>query len=312
MVLIALSRMGASEPQLRSYFENWQKENPALSKVSRTIHSEIRRDTWLGSLNQVGDFGPLQYFFQTWIERTSVDAVMAEVLSQIPPAPASVAFHGIIRLAYGLEINHQGEIAAGLAALVLRNFPIHLPLSAGGSHVGSVSAGLAHLSARMPAFTTDEVNITARMRAVIADPRFVPSLPTMPENPFEDMALSAITLYLQTENFTTLHMVTSLHAARIIFARLPAGLYHNYLPALWAAYCAAYVSIGAPQIRSVASQQIKLPEWNTLFGQACNSKRDHMIKLIYTCYQEYLHSDETGTKGLYLAAANAILHNEFN
>jgi len=305
MVLTALARMGASDQQLRDYYAYWQSENPKLITVRKSDNA-IRIDNWQHYLHQVDSFSSLQYFFQNWIGESSVDAVMLQVLSHIPIAPASVAFHGVIRLAYGLEADHHGEIAAGLAALVVRNFAIQLAHSADQPHVDSVSEGLMHLSNSMKNFETPERNITARIHAVIADPRFAQTLPTLPTDAFNEMATNAITFLHQTQDFTVLHMVTALHAARIILARLPEEIFHQFMPPLWTAYCAAYVSAGAPRIHAVTHKNSNLP-WDTLLARACTCTEDHQIKIIYTCHQEYLNSDSPPAKQLYLESANAFL-----
>jgi len=309
MVLIALSKMGASNQQLRDYYSSWKMENPSLGKLSRQPHSgsEINIDNWQYALHQVNQFGQLQNFFQGWIKQSTADVVMFNVLSRIPIAPASVAFHGLIRLAYGLEADHSGEIAAGLAALVVSNFAIELNQSADRPQAESVAQGLTHLSNSLPNFETPAVNITARIRAVIADTRYAGNLPFMPANAFDQMAGCAIALYRQTSNFTALHMVTALHAARVIFARLPKETVAQFLPALWTAYCAAYVSIGAPSINAIIGEPGTQLPWEQLFARACNSTQDHLIKMIYSCRQEYLCTDSPNLQRLYLASANAIL-----
>ncbi len=308
MVLSALSSLGASDEQLQNYFEIWQKENPALANsVGPTNQSNlITATTWRQSLKNVQDFSALQQFFQNWIEESAPEIVMQQVLSQIPPAPASVAFHGLIRTAHGLEVNHAGEIAAGLAALVVRNFWFDLPQPARPVQVQSVAQALAHFSERMSAFDTPKVNITARMQAVVDDPRFAHSLPAVPANAFAEMQQNAIKLYVQHQNFTTLHMVTALHAAHKIFTRLPDALFERYLPAVWSAYCAAYVSTGAPRIVDAPVASDTLLPWKTLFAAACESNRDHMIKMIYTCHQQYQRATSSDLKLLYLAGANSI------
>jgi hypothetical protein len=306
MVLTALARMGATDQQLQTYFSDWENDNLTLSKMHRAalMNNAITIETWRDSLNKSENFGQLQQFFQTWIAQTSANAVMLNVLSQIPKAPASVAFHGFIRLAYGLEANHHGEIAAGLAALVVRNFPIELQRPNNPPRAASVAQGLSDLARAMSEFTTPEINITARIRAVVTDPRFARALQIIPADPFNDMAVHAIVLYGQQRNFTGLHMVTALHAARVIFARLPSALFQQYLPSLWIAYCAAFVSIGGTTATPIHAEK---QTWSELIEQAKTSTRDHMIKMIYTCYQEYLNSPDPEIKKHYLAGANTVL-----
>ncbi|PRC93814.1 questin oxidase family protein [Solimicrobium silvestre] len=313
MVLIALAKMGASEQQLRTYLTNSNQENRFHSELAQAKKLSITQQTWPQQLNQTDNFSQLQIFFKNWITQTSADQVLIEVLNQIPAAPASVAFHAIIRLAYGLEVNHSGEIAAGLAALVVGNLPISIEFR-NKEPAANVLDGLAALSTEMKGFDTQEINITDRIRAVVADPRFARTVPAMPlhDDLLDEMAKTAIVIYSQTHNFTALHMVTGLHAARLVFSRLPISLIKQFMPSLWLAYCAAYASIGAPQIApkiltaeptAAPSKHLNNQPWEALFAQTLNSQRDHMIKMIYTCHQEYLRDPSP----LYLDSANAIL-----
>lgn len=234
------------------------------------------------------------------------DAVMLQIFSRLPFAPATGAFHAVIRLSYGLEAMHDGEIAAGLAALVSSNLPIDIQID---QHriAASVNDGLAALSEVLHGAVFKGDMITTRLRAVAANPLFRSALPAPPRltpldaRLLDDMARAAIQLYWQTNNFTAMHMVTGLHAVRRVFSHLPEAIAESLLPDLWKAFCAAYVSIGAPPVAESAAHSLKgeADAWPQLFRLALASDDDHDIKTVYTCYCENLRAPSS----LYHAAA---------
>ncbi|MEM4989496.1 questin oxidase family protein [Collimonas sp. H4R21] len=304
MALCALAGMGAQPARLQEFFDTWQHRSAV---PARPVLKAVGRDTWLACIGDASAVSALREYFEEWIWSAGADAVLEQVLGRIPFAPASGAFHALIRLAYGLEAQHLSEIAAGLAALVCGNLHIDA-----GSHqripAASVNQGLAILSRVLHGTVFTGSLIVTRLRAVAGYPLFYAVLPAAPMQPqlLDAMARAAISLYWQTNNFTALHIVTGLHAARRVLSHLPEALVQRLLPDLWVAVCAAYVSIGAPPL--AASDAISddaetlidnADTWQDLFTTAIASDDDHVIKMVYTCYCENLRAPSP----LYLAAA---------
>jgi hypothetical protein len=311
MALIALSEMGASDARLEQFFAHWEQH---FALPAATDVPPVARENWLNELG--GDnFAGLQRCFIDWMDemgggQAGVDQVLQAVLRQIPFAPASGAFHALIRLAYGLASAHVPEIAAGLAYLVVGN----LAIPALPDHTPSVDRpeqALAMLSQAMAESRYPGPSIVGRLRAVVADARFAASLRqvAMDSDFLAQLARIAIAAYWQTRDFTVLHMVTGVHAARLLFARLPQPLVQQLLPELWLALCAAYVSVGAPALinyQSLVDQldQTNLAEdWPAVLALAVNSNNDHLIKMTYSCHQENLQYPSP----LYFATAQRLL-----
>ncbi|MET3138398.1 hypothetical protein AAKU61_002765 [Undibacterium sp. GrIS 1.2] len=303
MALIALAKMGASPERLQQFFSMWQNTYALPMRMSQC---KVTADNWQRQLGQVDNFMPLRAYFMTAISARSTDEVLIEVLSQIPFAPATAAFHALIRLAYGLDAHHIGEIAAGLAHLVVSNLDIKIKDNQ-PQFAGTAEQALAQLSLLYKANPNLYVgdSIVGSLKAVVADPRFADGLYLI-ENQSQllnemmrEMTSLAIVAYWKSKNFTVLHMVTAMHAARIVFARLPQNLVVVLLPQLWVAFCAAYVSVGAPSLPSLVSAEREAelilnslyrtsPEqaWSDLFAKAIQSDNDHVIKLTHTCYEQ--------------------------
>jgi len=290
MALVALAKMGAPPSRLQAFFDYWEREYALLLPQ----HAEpVARAAWPAQQGRREAFDAVKLCFEGWLAEADAAQVLAAVLQQIPAAPGSGAFHAWIRLSYGLEAAHAGEIAAGLAALVVGNLAIPVALIEPVA-ASSVDAALARLAQVFCGTAFAGNSITGRLRAVAADSRFAAALTAPPAMPglsatLDAMAHTAIAAYWQTADFTVLHMVTVIHAARRIFAMLPAQQAPQLLRELWVAWCAAYVSIGAPPLDPAGFPvpgAETLPDWAVLLTAAVASNNDHVIKLSYTCYCE--------------------------
>jgi hypothetical protein len=289
MALYALAAMGASDARLEEFFNGWQ-ERHAIAMGQGAIAAT--RHNYAHLMGNMPAFGGLRDCFETWINEVGATPIVSEVVQAISFAPASGAFHALIRLAYGLEAGHAGEIAAGLAAMVCGHLSIEIERG-NRAPAASVSDGLAMLSRQVAGLHITGNSITSRLRMVAADPLFQSALPAAPAGLglLDEMALAALALYRQSGNFTALHMVTGLHAARVLFERLPPEFARQRAPELWAAFCAAYVSFGAPSL-AVYADDATAPgafAWDLILARALQSNDDHDIKFTYTCQREFLY-----------------------
>lgn len=300
MALVALARMGAAPGRLQAFFAQWAQRYAIIETQPAMA---LAGDDWLAQVGQPAAFGALHRHFAEAIEREGAPAVIFQVISLAPHAPATNAFHAIIRIAYGIEAGHAGEIAAGLAAYVATNLPIDIDCN-GRRAALSVEEGLAGMSSQLAGRHWPPGSITGRLKAIAVDPAFRQGLQAPPPGAglLDDLARASIALYWQTADFTVLHMVTGVEAARLVFAQLPATLADQMRPSIWAAWCAAYVSVGAPPLIPIAAPQVKAA-WPDVLQQAIASDDDHVIKMVYTCFKESLRYPDSSW---YLAAASRI------
>ncbi len=300
MVLVALAGMGATAERLQTHFDHWVAKYAILETSPRI---SISAENWSAFTGVPESFGSLQAFFTKRVLADGPDAVIDFVLRQVPLAPATDAFHAIIRIAYGIETAHPSEIAAGLAGYVATNLPCRVDF-AGREAVASPADGLELLSDRFANATWPGRSITDRLKAVAAARDFREGLRMPPMGPvfIDAMARAAIGLYWQTADFTVLHMVTGTHAARLLLAHLPKDLAARFYPELWTAMAAAYVSVAAPPEQPAAQPGAPM-EWNALMARAIASSDDHVIKMVYTCHCEDLRDPNP----LYRAAATRLV-----
>src|SRR5262249_30240687 len=102
------------------------------------------------------------------------------------------------------------------------------------------------------------------------------------------LRLTAALLFLGSDDFTSLHAVTALHAARTLndFA----GDRRIFATELWRALLALYLALDRPVLPSLATAAgtagRDLPDWNTILPAATASEDEHVIKLVYAALAE--------------------------
>jgi len=278
----------------------WERE---YALPAPGVEVAIARRAWPEQLGKPASFGALRRCFLEWIADEGAIAVITEVLSAVPFAPATGAFHALIRLAYGIEAAHDGEIAAGLAALVSSHLPVSVRLD-GNRRAESVDVAFYAVARAAAGDAVQANSITARLRAVANDARFDQAVLAPPHSAalLDDVASAAIAAYWRTSDFTVLHTVTGTHAARILFAQLPDSLVEPLLPGLWMALCAAYATVRKPLDVELSLPRIE-SGWNEVCERAVLSDNDHVIKMTYTCLCE----DRRNASPLYLASAARLV-----
>jgi hypothetical protein len=287
MALFALAQLGAPDSRLQEYF-GWWEQNRALPR--RPSPRAVAAGLWRNEIGQADMFDALAALFRARAEAESADALIGEVYPAVADGVAAAAFHGLIRLAYGVEAGHCGETAAGLATLCSRHAPLDVSLEA-APETASVEAGFVRISEALGGRRFTGQGIIGRMQAAAADLHFVASLsrPALPPPTLlAELAGIAIRLYWQTADFTVLHLVTTSHAARVLFGRHPQLLTRQAADALWLAACAGYASVGAPLPQPAEAPQ-GLPAWPEIGAGAIVSNDDHVIKMTYTCRSEEAH-----------------------
>ncbi|MBS0409320.1 MAG: DUF4243 domain-containing protein [Proteobacteria bacterium] len=291
MALVALAHMGAGEARLKAYFD-WWEVNVALPREGP--EAPIAFANWRGALGNGAAFHPLAEAIRAEIAARGTDAVIADLAPTLLEGPGTLAFHALIRLAYGLDAGHDGEVAAAMAAWVATFRDLDLRT---GDRPAASSAkdGLDAVAAAVGGRAPMPGSITGAMAAVAKDEAFRAALsgaPAVDGDLLGLLARASLRLYGQFPNFTVIHMITATHAARVLFERVPALVTPAAAEALWGAWLAAYATVGAPAFEDRAPEGAAL-DWPALFAAAVAGDDDHVIKLTYSCWREAgAHGDD--------------------
>jgi hypothetical protein len=304
MVLIALDRLGASAAEIEAHAQHYARRlEPVLA--SEMVINPARPDVHLGDWSA---FSAWQDFFRGVLLREGIDKALALHWPMLMPGIASAGFHALIRLAYGLEASHRGEIASALAYMASSFTRLLIGGAEMPRNAGSVALALEPMHQAFAGRVIEADLIIEELQLVTDEPGFFPALRTPPlasrqdrERVLADTAHMAIRFYLATPSFNSLHLVTGTHALAVVLPHLPEHLHSETLFYFWVAFCAGYAAIGAPQ--AAEPQPAKGRDWKAIADAVRRSGKEHNIKLVYSCRAQYQKTKDPA----YLAAAANIV-----
>lgn len=284
MVLTAMYRMGANEDQLRGYFA---KLEIASKKPDSPTRLSINAASWREYLGQFDALDAYCGFFQSEIAQHGTEAALRRYVPLLSSGVTAHAYHPLLRLAYGLDLNDPTEIALALAywaATYLPGpaMPTERPEIAPVDLLKKL-AGTSSLRKIMP----QSRSIAARIQQFYSEADFCTALrpiPFHPGNPLAEISLAVAEAFVENHHFTMLHSVTGCCALRMVlpYCDNPRKTISEY----WYSICAAYLSV----VNLPGDKHRPLPEtrldWTEIKSRALATSVDHTIKLTYACLQE--------------------------
>jgi hypothetical protein len=285
MVLIALYRLGAESDRLHQYYAGIGIE-PA-SATGSLQPQPIDRSTWTKYLGNFGAWSSYRSFFQREIGEHGVQDVLASYVSPLMRGVAGHAFHPLLRVGYGIDLNDKDEIAFGLAYWAAAYLPApEIPSdqsSVEPSHLMSTLENSRSLRSVKP----NSQSIAHRIGQFYAHEEFRRLLRPIDldsDRPLETIARTIAEAFVEHHHFTMLHGVTSCHAIRMVLPYCKNQ--QDALNVYWYSVCAAYLSV----INMLEGTHHSLPDrdvdWRRIQGVAIATGNEHTIKLAYTCLKE--------------------------
>lgn len=286
MAVTALRELGATEKRIDAFAKKYVKSLRRRKVGAKTI------DPLLLSA-RIGDSAvyPLALnFFLDAIESDGRAEVFARHLPELINSIATAAFHGVIRTAFGLIADEDVEIAAGLAYWWSRAETVSFSISIGAANndhetlLADVAAAFKRDKRKL---ALDQPTISERIAEVFAQPRIgaVLNRAAAADVSFDNIAATALRIYLATGDFTALHCVTGAHAARVLSEHVVMNDV-ELRKSLWSAICAAYASIAAPALEPLAPAPSGAPDWHVISSAAQSAADEHDIKFAYACMEE--------------------------
>lgn len=159
---------------------------------------------------------------------------------------------------------------------------------------------LPRLAEQYPLISLAPGNISDHMESVTQQRGWMETEFQPEQLGLEDIAGVAIKAYCGTKNFTLLHGVTGCHALRLVLPYCPDP--ENALRYFWQGLVIAYLSTGPKEIANAETKEDPA-EWGEIRKMACKSEDDHVIKLCYSCWQEY---SQYSARDYQVAASAAI------
>lgn len=286
MVLIALYRMGADHDQLRQYYAKVEIGGTASEK--RALQAQrIDRGSWTKYLGIFGAWSSYRQFFRDEIGKHGVQEVLASYLPPLMRGVAGHAFHPLIRVGYGIDLNDKDEIAFGLAYWASAYLPA--PEIAKAKSRVDPAGMLNELknSEWLRGVKPYGQNIARRIGQFYAHEEFrrlVRPIELDSDRPLDAIAQTIAEAFRGHHHFTMLHGVTSCHAMRMILPYCEKQ--EEVLSMYWFSVCAAYLSVINVPVDLFHPLPDREANWPRMQKDAIATGNEHTIKLAYTCLKE--------------------------
>jgi hypothetical protein len=246
MALVAKERLGADAEELVRFATMYASRITALDEPSTRL-DDLTWQTAIGERDAAAD---LRDYFVRRVNDVGTNETLRAHLPALLPGVSGAAFHGVIRLAYAIEVSSPSRIAAGLAYLAEVGGPLKrlVPEAATTQDPVEVLTELSR-SPKRPE-RPKAVNITEAMSTVAQSELFDSAVSSLEvtDDTNQRLARTALLLYASTDDFTALHGVTGFEA---ISALGPWIDDHELLSRFaFQALIAAYLSIGSPSLWS--------------------------------------------------------------
>lgn len=277
MALAALTRLGASGERLDAF----------EAVYARRLHDAPPRepwpagDPWRARLGDPASWPAYRSLFRDWIAHEGGADTLEQVLPVLMQGVGAAAFHGAIRTAYAVAANHADELADALAYWACRWF------SCGDADALMRDPAQADAQAVLESIdlgpSPDLPLIAQAMAWAAAQPAFASAVArwhvdgwsTLPR-----LAHLAAERYAAHAGFTTLHLVTSAHAMRVLLPWLDAEARASAQRHYALAYAAAWATL--PRREPGLTPMPVLP-WAEIVARAIESDDEHRIKLVDSC-----------------------------
>ncbi|WP_394200426.1 questin oxidase family protein [Shewanella waksmanii] len=277
MELTALSKLGAPDSLLERTFAGNISDLISIEEIS-SYEPVISFEAHLGDSDSYCHY--LRYF-QLQLAAHSIEHVLQSHLPTLIAGVAASAFHGLIRLAYAIEAHNRNEIAVALAFWSAEYQPFVTVETESDESLAQI---LTRLSALSDGYEFSPGIIVDRMSEIAERLRVNKSLIYPLALDLPSLKSFALKLFYLQDDFTLLHTVTGCHAFSIILPYIEDE--NTALKQLWKAILVAYLSTGLPFKDAEVDEGNNRLEFDFIINQAINSGDSHVIKLVYSCYQE--------------------------
>jgi hypothetical protein len=290
MVLVAMHRLGGSDERLIEYFATYKETNHLHPPPPP--FAPIEREKWTAGLGARERESDYRAFFDGEVARLGAPGAIAAYLPSLLPGLAASATHGLMRLAYGVMREDQGEIATALGYWAATY--LELGRASGAPPVTDEPVEVLIRMRPVEAYrdvAPERDLLWHFMRAVAEKPEFAPIVDWLRIGPdtFQRARKSSLALYAGTMDFCALHALTGCHWLRLIAPVTPDPA--MALRYFWQSIAALYPKIGFPGLPDAqtleAWRQDPLPDWPEIAAAAVKSDDEHDLSLTFSAREEW-------------------------
>jgi hypothetical protein len=295
MALVALHWLGADVARMETFFTiNSAKLDPAPPTAAAC-------ENWPTKRGDLAAFAALRAYFARAIAMHGRDSTLRQTLPLLLDGVGAAAFHGLLRTAHAVVAEHDDELASGLAHWACWHMPLEPWVAQQSIDGADTSTWLADIAEKARGWCSEAGLIAWRMIAFAQTPAFRDGADRLAvhHGTLRELATEALSIYLRSNNFTVLHLITSAHALRLLMPWLdePLVAVRHYARAYAAGVAASGVNMAAPLI------DVTVLPWPQAVQAGAASDDEHVIKLVFACHAEWR---ATGNAAYQRAASLAV------
>lgn len=304
MVSYSLYELGVPFNEIDKYL-NTTVERIKISKEDLSKLYNIDNDNFEKYLGIKDSFGSYYHYFSKKINKSNYLEAIGEFLPILIKGVAARAFHPLIRLSFAVRSENIEEVTKSLSYFASTFLPHEFDALPSKSE-----NPLEELKVLVESINNEEYSgnlIADTIGNIYRLEGFKNNTFTLKgdyEQILHQLDKIINKLYVETQDFTILHGVTSKEAIKTLLPLVKDKEYvlQNY----WIAILAAYISIGSPKIKDLNIDIPEdLPDFNEIIRANIDSKNDHSIKLANSCRIEFERSRNVVYKYMaYLRAYN--------
>ncbi|MFW5861753.1 MAG: questin oxidase family protein [Spirochaetota bacterium] len=286
MAACALQRMGADRNRLMEFCGEYAR------RLNGRVQSntEINHENWTDKRGQHRFFDAYIRFFEAEEKRLGTRTMVETYMNDLMQGIGSAAFHTLIKLAYGIMMDDSKEIIESMAYYATSYLPLG-EIDSNNPEYNNLFSSLQKLQEKTSwqDHKAEGGNIDEKIHRVVTDPdfnRYLEIPPVNHESFMKDIASATRNIFINSFNFTSLHMVTGTHALRIVLPYIREEYQPIAMNQFWKTAAAAYLSIGAPPVELQKNNTTSSMKWDEIFMRARTSNDAHVIKITFTCYEE--------------------------
>ena len=290
MVITALDRIGGDPERLRDFFVHYRDTKNLLPFGHPTEALDAR--TWQAALGLREREPDLRAFFAQEVAGLGIDGAVRRYVPHLAPGVPASAFHGLMRLAYGLLRRDADDVAVALGYWAATYFT--LPAPTGAAPITQDPAEVLARTAAIEPLHRLKLHdlLWQNMRDCGQTPEFRPVVDWLAIGPdtMRRMAGTAIVLFAATQHFAALHVVTGLHWIRLVAPFVDQDTVDTLLRRFWQGVAGLVPEIGFPVFPDAATvarwRAIPAPDWPALQAAAARSFDEHDISIAYSGHEE--------------------------
>lgn len=269
MALVGLDQMGASPERLEEVLRRHASSGAEARDDKEDLQERIAE-----------------------VRRYGIEATVRRRLPHLADAPGTALFHPAIRLAYGLDAGHEGQVAAALLDWEKRRHVLPTPeRQPGRRRLPDVAVSLSsHGPGTWPStFDLDGISRRPELAEALAGVTF-------DGDTLDDVSRFALMSHVTADDFVTLHLVTGARAVRRIAELLDPETADRLAAASLEVAAVGYAAVGAPPL--LGEEQLDeirhatLPDRADIEARAVADDDPHVIKLANVALVEEVRTGE--------------------